>query len=67
MGKFLKGFGGIAIFVGIMALAGAAGDCDGKCGPGNDLATMLTIIGYAFIGIMGGAAALMAGIKLDEY
>ena len=38
-------FGALAIVFGLMMMAGSAGDCDGKCGPGNDLITMLTLAG----------------------
>ena len=37
--------GSILVMVGIIAMAGAGGDCDGACGPGNDLGTMLLIAG----------------------
>lgn len=36
------------IIAGIIMMAGAAGDCDGKCGPGNTIGEMLMI---AFIGL----------------
>ena len=44
--------GTMIIFGAFMAMAGAAGDCDGKCGPGNDIGTMLTIMGQAAMVIM---------------
>ena len=42
----------ILLVVGLIAMAGAGGDCDGKCGPGNSIAEMLTIasIGLAMFG-----------------
>jgi hypothetical protein len=67
MGKFLKGFGVVAGVFGFMMLAGAAGDCDGKCGPGNDIPTMLMIIGYGILLIGGGVASFVAGQKIDNF
>jgi hypothetical protein len=48
-------------------MAGAAGDCDGKCGPGNDIPTMLMIIGYGILLIGGGVASFVAGQKIDNF
>ena len=67
MGKFLKGFGVVAGVFGFMMMAGAAGDCDGKCGPGNDIPTMLMIIGYGLIAIVGGIACFTAGQKIEDF
>jgi hypothetical protein len=50
-------FGAILSIVGIIAMAGAGGDCDGHCGPGNDLGTMLLIAG-------GGLAMFAIGAVL---
>lgn len=55
MKTFLQVFGGTLIFLGLMATAGAAGDCDGKCGPGNDLVTMLMIVGGGLTSMALGA------------
>ena len=65
--KVLKVFGVIAMFVGFFTIAGAAGDCDGKCGPGNDIPTMLMIIGYGLIALGGGFTAFMAGQKIEDF
>lgn len=64
MKTFLTIFGAMALMLGLMAMAGSAGDCDGKCGPGNDLTTMLMLVGYGFVGCVGGAALLFAAQKL---
>ena len=47
--------------MGIVAMAGAGGDCDGKCGAGNSLTDMLMIvsIGLALFGT--GAVILIKG------
>jgi len=61
MGKFLKGFGGIAIFVGIMALAGAAGDCDGKCMEyANSLSEMLWTAAAGLALVAAGGLTILA-------
>jgi hypothetical protein len=65
--KGLKVFGVIAGLVGFMTIAGAAGDCDGKCGPGNDIPTMLMLIGYGLIAIVGGIACFTAGQKIEDF
>ena len=44
----------ILIMVGLVMMAGSGGDCDGKCGAGNDIGTMMM---YAF----GGLALFMTG------
>ena len=49
MKTFLQVFGGTLIFLGLMAAAGSAGDCDGKCGPGNDMGTMLFIVFWSLV------------------
>lgn len=46
--------GSILVMLGIIAMAGSGGDCDGACGPGNDIGTMLLIAG-------GGLACMMIG------
>jgi len=49
--------GSILVMVGIVAMAGSGGDCDGACGPGNDLGTMLMIAG-------GGLGVFLIGVIL---
>ena len=48
----IKIAGYVMVAFGLMMMAGAGGDCDGKCGPGNSIAEMLTIasIGLAMFG-----------------
>jgi hypothetical protein len=54
-------FGIIAIAVGLMMMAGSAGDCDGKCGPGNDLITMLTLAGTGLVIFASGVFFTVVG------
>jgi hypothetical protein len=62
MKTFFQIFGGTLIFLGLMAAAGSAGDCDGKCGPGNDLATMMIIIAGSVMAMgLGGVMLVIAG------
>ena len=62
MKTFFQIFGGTLIFLGLMAAAGSAGDCDGKCGPGNDLATMMIIIAGSMMAMgLGGVMLVIAG------
>ena len=61
---FLKVFGCFAVIVGLMAMGGSANDCDGKCMEyANDLPTMLMVIGYGLIAVIGGAACVYASEK----
>ena len=47
--------GGTMIALGLMAIAGSAGDWDGKCGPGNDIGTMLMIVFWGMVSVgLGG-------------
>ena len=58
---FLRIFGGLALALGVIAIMGSANDCDGKCMEmANDLPTMLMVIGYGFLSIIGGVACLRA-------
>jgi len=55
--------GGILIVVGMMVMAGSAGDCDGKCMEyANDIGTMLkyAAIGFA-ITVAGGMILILKG------
>ena len=45
----------ILIMVGIVLMAGAAGDCDGHCGPGNTIGEMLMIAGLGLTLFISGA------------
>ena len=59
--KFLTGFGAVAIVLGLAMMAGSAGDCDGHCGPGNDIPTMLVIAGTGLAVFMTGIFFMMVG------
>ena len=54
-------FGALAIVFGLMMMAGSAGDCDGKCGPGNDLATMLVLAGTGLVIFISGIFFTVVG------
>jgi hypothetical protein len=64
--KFMRVFGVVAITLGVITLMGSAGDCDGACGPGNDIPTMLMLIGYGLVLVVGGAASFRAGTYLGD-
>jgi len=61
MKTFLQIFGGTLIALSMMAMAGAGGDCDGKCGPGNDIGTMLFIVFWALVALGMGAWMFIKG------
>ena len=61
MKTFLQIFGGTLIALSLMAMAGAGGDCDGKCGPGNDIGTMLFIVFLALVALGMGAWMFIKG------
>jgi hypothetical protein len=63
MKTFLQTFGAILVGLGLMAAAGAAGDCDGACGPGNSLPVMLSIIGGSLVAMMLGAYVIFLGTE----
>lgn len=43
------------IIAGIIFMAGSAGDCDGKCGPGNTIGEMLMYAGAGLAMFVTGA------------
>ena len=45
----------ILILVGLVMMAGSAGDCDGACGPGNTITEMLMIAGLGLTLFISGA------------
>ena len=48
------------IFMGLMAIAGSGGDCDGKCMENaNTIGEMLMIAGFGLILFIGGATILV--------
>ena len=55
----------ILIFVGLVMMAGSAGDCDGKCGPGNTLMEMLMYDGLVLSFFVCGTAILISNSKED--
>jgi vacuolar-type H+-ATPase subunit I/STV1 len=59
--KISTGFGIVAIVFGLMMMAGSGGDCDGKCGPGNDIITMLTLAGTGLVIFVSGIFFTMVG------
>ena len=61
MKTFMNTFGGILVVLGLMAVAGSGGDCDGKCGPGNDIGTMLFIVFWALVAFVMGAWMFIKG------
>ena len=46
-------------------MAGSAGDCDGKCGPGNTLMEMLVYAGIGLSFFVCGTAILISNSKED--
>jgi len=64
MKTFLRVFGGLAVAIGLLSIMGSANDCDGKCMEyANDIPTMLMVIGYGLVAMLGGAACLYAAEK----
>ena len=58
MKTFMNVFGGTLIFLGLMAVAGSAGDCDGACmDQANSTGMMLLVIG-------GGLTSMALGAKM---
>ena len=56
----VKGVAVTAIFVGLMMIAGSAGDCDGACmDQANTLTEMLTIIAIGIAAIVAGTVTVI--------
>jgi len=54
--------GGMLVFLGIILMAGSAGDCDGACmEQANTLGEMMTIIAMGFSAVIGGAILVANG------
>ena len=51
--------GAFLTMAGLIAMAGAGGDCDGACGPGNTIGTMLMIAGIGLSMFVTGAIILI--------
>lgn len=59
----VKGFAVTAIFVGLLMIAGSAGDCDGACmDQANTLGEMMTIIAMG-IAAMGAGIITLANVR----
>jgi len=56
----LRGFiGSLLLFVGIIVIAGSAGDCDGACVENsNTVGEMLTLVFYGLTFVLGGVWTL---------
>ena len=55
-------FGAILLIVGLMMMAGSAGDCDGKCmEQANDMATMLVLAGTGIVFMLSGVFFMLVG------
>ena len=63
MKNFFNLMATILMFVGLVMMAGSAGDCDGKCGPGNTLMEMLVYAGIGLSFFVCGAAILISNSK----
>ena len=60
MKKMLNGFGITLILLGIIAAAGAGGDCDGKCmDQANTLSEMFSLVGIGLMLIIIGGLPLV--------
>ena len=55
----------ILIFGGLVMMAGSAGDCDGKCAPGNTLMEMLMFAAIGLSFFVCGTAILISNSKED--
>ena len=56
----VKGFAVTVIFVGLLMIAGSAGDCDGACmDQANTLGEMMTIIAMGIAAIVAGTVTLI--------
>jgi len=59
MKTFFNTMAAILLMVGIVMMAGSAGDCDGRCGPGNTISEMLMLAGIGLSFFLTGAAILI--------
>ena len=55
------------VMIGLVMMAGSAGDCDGKCGAGNSLEMMLVYAGIGLSFFVCGTAILISNSKEDDY
>tara|TARA_B110000503_G_C7037658_1_gene366841 strand:+ start:384 stop:596 length:213 start_codon:yes stop_codon:yes gene_type:complete len=63
MKTFLNTFGLILIVLGVITASGAAGDCDGKCGTGNDIVTIAIILFGSVVSMGLGGIMLVKSAK----
>lgn len=59
MKTFFNTMAAILLMVGIVMMAGSAGDCDGRCAPGNTISEMLMLAGIGLSFFITGAAILI--------
>lgn len=60
--KIATGFGAMCVFVGLMMMAGSAGDCDGKCMEmANSLSDMIMIAGIGLVLMISGVFFVVVG------
>ena len=60
MKTFMNTFGGTLIFLGLLAIAGSAGDCDGACAEqANSLSTMLLVIAGGITSMVLGTVMML--------
>lgn len=59
MKTFFNTVAAILLMVGIVMMAGSAGDCDGRCAPGNTISEMLMLAGIGLSFFITGAAILI--------
>lgn len=59
MKTFFNTMAAVLLMVGIVMMAGSAGDCDGKCAPGNTISEMLMLAGIGLSFFITGAAILI--------
>jgi len=63
----LRGFGVVAVVLGIMAMAGSGNDCDGRCmEQANTIAEMLVVAGVGLIMTIGGGACIAIAERMKD-
>jgi hypothetical protein len=65
MKQFFNILASVLVLIGIVAMAGSAGDCDGKCGPGNSISDMLMYAGIGLAFFVTGALILIQNAEED--
>ena len=63
MSKLFNSIATILIFIGIVIMAGSAGDCDGKCLQGNSIGEMMKLVGIGIAFTITGAMILISNSK----